>query len=153
MKSTKNGRKTERKIVSIDVTDIYEQLKKRSEEEIRSVEEQCKFFVKKGLDEIHTPTTTITYIQHPEWGNYWDMNTTPSIPSCPPHPNATKAEWNAYCEDVSLNAKTGSICRPIIIKHGILQIHITAIDIHTATISCRAVVVMENHILNIKLAF
>ena len=128
-KSAKS-KKVERRIISIDITDIYERLKKKSEEEIRSVEEQCKFFIKKGLGEICSFPTTITYIQQPSWRDDWDRNTTPSRPSYPTYPsypyvwcNAdknsyasatattsnsnTKAEFSAQCEDVSLNAKTG----------------------------------------------
>ena len=128
-KSTKS-KKVERRIISIDITDIYERLKKKSEEEIRSVEEQCKFFIKKGLDEICSSPTTITYIQQPAWRDNWDRNTTPSRPSYPTYPSYpyvwcgtdvnsyatataetsnsnTKAEFAAKCEDVSLNAKTG----------------------------------------------
>ena len=128
-KSTKS-KKVERRIISIDITDIYERLKKKSEEEIRSVEEQCKFFIKKSLDEICSSPTTITYIQQPAWRDDWDRNTTPSRPSYPTYPSYpyvwcgtdvnsyatataetsnsnTKAEFAAKCEDVSLNAKTG----------------------------------------------
>ena len=120
-KSTKS-KKVERRIISIDITDIYERLKKKSEEEIRSVEEQCKFFIKKGLDEICSSPTTITYIQQPAWKDDLNRNTTPSRPSylwCGTDVNSyatataetsnsnTKAEFAAKCEDVSLNAKTG----------------------------------------------
>lgn len=127
---SEKSKKVERRIISIDITDIYERLKKKSEEEIRSVEEQCKFFIKKGLDEICSFPTTIKYIQQPSLRDDWDRNTTPSRPSYPTYPSHpcvwsvtdvnsyatataetsnsnTKAEFAAKCEDVSLNAKTG----------------------------------------------
>ena len=50
-----------RKIITIDITDWYDRLKDISQREIRSIEEQCKFFIKKGIDG-NGDITTITYI-------------------------------------------------------------------------------------------
>lgn len=88
-KSMKNADK--RRIVQIDITDIYERLKRKSNEEIRSVEEQCKFFIKKGLDSDYT-IPSITYIQNPlirERDN-WDKNHAPT-PTYPYNPS-----WTSY---------------------------------------------------------
>ena len=50
-----------RKTITIDITDWYDRLKEISQREIRSIEEQCKFFIKKGIDG-NGDITTITYI-------------------------------------------------------------------------------------------
>ena len=71
MKTNSNAknRKVERKIISIDITDIYDKIKKTAQEEIRSVEEQCKFFIKKGLYGI-SDSSKITYVNWP-YSNRW----------------------------------------------------------------------------------
>lgn len=49
MASKRNGRGTERMLVTIDVTDIYDAIAKKAKDEVRTVEEQCRYLVKKGI--------------------------------------------------------------------------------------------------------
>ena len=57
----KNTTEKKRKTITIDITDWYDRLKKISQREIRSIEEQCKFFIKNGIDG-NGGITTISYI-------------------------------------------------------------------------------------------
>ena len=57
-----------RKTITIDITDWYDSLKDISQREIRSIEEQCKFFIKKGIDGNGDIITITTWpAQTPLW--------------------------------------------------------------------------------------
>lgn len=60
-------KKPEKKVVSIDITELYEELKKKADSEVRSVEEQCKYFIKQGLGKVSDSVTTVTYVQQPTY--------------------------------------------------------------------------------------
>ena len=73
-----------RRTITIDITEWYDKLKEISQREIRSIEEQCKFFIKNGIDGNNT--TTITYIENPHpsistWPSTWP-STNPPLWTC-----------------------------------------------------------------------
>ena len=97
---TKN--KEKRRTVTIDVTEVYDRLSERAKKDIRTLEEECRFFILKGLD--GPDVTTVTYIQNPQtWDRAWgDFNVTPSYP-----PHTRTYPWNPcsdrpYCNDTSV---------------------------------------------------
>lgn len=79
MKKTDEKKK---RTITIDITEWYDKLKEISQREIRSIEEQCKFFIKNGIDGSNT--TTIIY----------NENTYPSISTWPStYPSTTQPLW------------------------------------------------------------
>ena len=75
-----------RKTITIDITDWYDRLKEISQREFRSIEEQCRFFIKKGIDG-NGDITTISYIER----------TAPSITTWP----AQNPLWATSAGDTS----------------------------------------------------
>ena len=60
-KKTEKKMEKKKKTITIDITDWYDKIKELSQREIRSIEEQCKFFIKQGI-EYAGGFTRITYI-------------------------------------------------------------------------------------------
>ena len=78
-------KKPEKKMVSIDIIDLYEELKRKADCEVRTVEEQCKYFIKQGLGKVSDSVTSITYVQQPTYV---------------PNPR-NKHTWEVYCDSDS----------------------------------------------------
>lgn len=62
-KNTENAKK--RRTITIDITDCYERLSEISEAAIRTVEEQCRYFIKEGISKCNSLGVCS-----------WDYNTT-----------------------------------------------------------------------------
>lgn len=50
MKNPKNEKSSIKKTITIDITEWYDKIKEISKKEIRSIEEQCRFFIKNGIE-------------------------------------------------------------------------------------------------------
>lgn len=50
MKSSNNEKVSAKKTITIDITEWYDKIKEISKKEIRSIEEQCRFFIKNGIE-------------------------------------------------------------------------------------------------------
>jgi hypothetical protein len=59
MKKEFKSKKTMKRTVTIDITEMYDRICDIAKDECRSVEEQCRYFIKKGMD-APIVTTTIT---------------------------------------------------------------------------------------------
>lgn len=131
----KSVKKTAKKIVHIDITDIYEKLKKKSEDEIRSIEEQCKFFIKEGLDLITDRSIThITYTQQPRYDDDgWNRPiTTPSYPS----PWTTNYPWVCCDAKTTRNAASNLDIDTVTIDENCLKSVDVGVDSNAKTNGC-----------------
>jgi len=94
-----------RKTITIDITDWYDRLKDISQKEIRSIEEQCRFFIKKGIEGNYDNVTT-TYFNY-DWTKpnlIWQLNpcTSESNASSISHSDGTAI----YCSNNGKKSKS-----------------------------------------------
>lgn len=111
----KKNAESKRKTITIDITDWYDRLKDISKNEIRSIEEQCRFFIKNGI-EGRFDTTTITYVDRtrpsittwpntsPLWGTGYSGDT--NVMYCG-NSFENKSSRDEYSVDCELNKTTG----------------------------------------------
>jgi hypothetical protein len=103
MKDRKNmetKRETKRKTITLDITEWYDSIKEISKREVRSIEEQCRYFIKKCVDAGGFDTTTITYQPNVSVSPLWIRSNTPDF---------THDSNTVYCSATGENAASNVV--------------------------------------------